>query len=89
MNWRGLRLVRYVCKWGTDVPLRLKVPAYLSYTGIERWKTVGVDACMAPLISALHCAGIETVASCCGHGRTHGRIDLADGRVLFVVTRHV
>jgi hypothetical protein len=33
---------------------------------------------------ALNAAGILTSASCCGHGKGQGRIDLTDGRVLFI-----
>lgn len=31
-------------------------------------RPVSVDACIAPAVSALWAAGIETAASCCGHG---------------------
>jgi len=48
-------------------------------------KTAKVDACIAPLIQALNDAGIETVASCCGHGQRPGNIALAGGRELFIV----
>lgn len=45
-------------------------------------KVVCVDWCIHQIVSALNAGGIETVASCCGHGKVNGRIDLADGRVL-------
>lgn len=60
---------------------------------------VWCDPCIAPIVRALHESdlptvpsrhnpeGIRTVASCCGHGRFPGRIDLADGRVLLIVDR--
>ena len=41
-----------------------------------------IDWCIHPIVSALNAAGIVTVASCCGHGKIEGRIDLADGRIL-------
>jgi hypothetical protein len=74
-----------MCKWGTDVPLEVTIPAHLSYTGEARKDVKGIDACIAPIVAALNAAGIETWQSCCGHGEAPGRIDLADGRVLFVV----
>lgn len=42
------------------------------------------DPCIAPLVAALNTAGIETVASCCGHGHRPGVIALRDGRELFI-----
>ncbi len=45
----------------------------------------GIDPCIAPLIKALNDAGVETIASCGGHGRRPGNIGLADGRELIVV----
>lgn len=45
---------------------------------------VWCDPCLAPLVAALNDAGMRTVASCCGHGRRPGRIDLADETVLWV-----
>lgn len=44
-----------------------------------------VDQCIAHLVAALNAGGIETVASCCGHGDAPGSIILADGRELIVV----
>lgn len=43
-----------------------------------------IDWCIHPIVAALNAAGLTTVASCCGHGKVQGRIDLADGRVLFL-----
>lgn len=68
-----------MCQWGTDTMVRLCVPMPVSGR-----TEIGVDACIAPLVQALNDAGIETIACCCGHGKTYGRIDLADGRVLMV-----
>ena len=45
-----------------------------------------VDPCIAPLVQALNDAGIQTVASCCGHGHRPGSIILEDGRELIVTT---
>jgi hypothetical protein len=43
-----------------------------------------IDWCIHHIVAALNAAGIETVASCCGHMKTDGRIDLADGRTLVI-----
>ena len=45
-----------------------------------------IDWCIHQIVAALNAGGVETVASCCGHGEKDGRIDLADGRNLVVVT---
>lgn len=43
-----------------------------------------IDPCIAPIVAALNAANIETVASCCGHGRNPGSIILLDGRELVI-----
>lgn len=73
-----------MCKWGTDEMLEVTIPAELSYTGVERKKMVGIDACIAPIIKALNEASIRTNYSCCGHGKKDGVIVLHDGRVLMI-----
>lgn len=45
---------------------------------------VWCDPCIASLVSALNYGGIETTASCCGHGNNDGSIILADGRTLTI-----
>ena len=45
----------------------------------------GLDQCIKSLIEALNASGLETVASCCGHGKTLGNIVLKDGREIFIV----
>lgn len=45
---------------------------------------VWCDPCLVDLVRALNDDGLPTTASCCGHGGRPGRIDLADGRVLFI-----
>lgn len=42
------------------------------------------DPEIAPLVEALIAAGINTVASCSGHGHRPGVISLADGRELVI-----
>lgn len=67
-----------MCEWGTDV----EVENLLTADGKRRiWR---IDACIAPIIKALNEGGIDTSASCCGHGKGPGRIDLVDGRTLIL-----
>jgi len=54
-----------MCKWGTDKDVFLmKVKPFSGRREIK------VDACIAPLVQMLNDYGIETVACCCGHGKT-------------------
>jgi hypothetical protein len=47
-----------------------------------------IDACLALLVATLNTVpALETLASCCGHGHLPPRVDLADGRVLVVMTQ--
>lgn len=78
-----------MCKWGTDILLRVPIPPELSHTGDFHWDTKGIDACIAPLVDALNKAGIYTSQSCCGHGKAPGRIDLHDGRILWIDSSEV
>jgi hypothetical protein len=48
--------------------------------GINR----GIDLCIQQMVRALNDGGIETIASCCGHGNTIGSIALKDGRELMI-----
>lgn len=47
-------------------------------------KVVCIDWCIHQIVAALNAGGIETIACCCGHNKKQGRIDLADGRVLYI-----
>lgn len=47
-------------------------------------KVICIDHCIHKIVAALNAGGVETVACCCGHGQQQGRIDLADGRVLWI-----
>lgn len=76
-----------MCRWETTVPVRVKVAAALSHTGEAYWRDFGIDACIAPLVKALQEAGIDMLASCCGHGKADGYIWLADGRMLIITTK--
>lgn len=44
----------------------------------------GIDGCVQPIVKALNAAGLETVASCCGHGKRPGNIALRDGREIII-----
>ena len=44
----------------------------------------GIDHCIHRLVGALNAGGVGTIASCCGHKKMAGRIDLEDGRTLIV-----
>lgn len=74
-----------MCK--SQAPVRIKIPEDLSHTGKARMKTTLIDSCIAPIVNALQLAGIDMRASCCGHGKTNGRIDLQDGRILEIKRR--
>lgn len=45
---------------------------------------IAIDSCIARLVEALNDARLETVASCCGHGKRPSNIALADGRELII-----
>ena len=48
----------------------------------------GVEYCIADIVAALNAAGIETLASCCGHDEGDGIISLEDGRELTIAGWH-
>ena len=48
--------------------------------GRVRW----IDYCIAEVVAALNAANIITAASCCGHGKAPGNIELEDGRRLTI-----
>ncbi len=73
-----------MCKWGDTVPVRLKIEAQHSKTGKERYDYVHIDRCIAPMVEKLQKAGLEPVASCCGHNRAMGDILLKSGKVLII-----
>lgn len=66
-----------MCEWGNKVQVRL--------CRMQRGSNFAdVDECIAPIVRALNDAGIETVASCCGHGKNKGSIVLKDDRELVI-----
>ena len=44
-----------------------------------------IDFCIHQIVAALNAGGVRTSASCCGHTRMPGRIDLEDGRTLAIM----
>lgn len=53
-----------MCKRGTDIEVTLCKPRE------DGMITAKIDSCIAPLIQMLNDCGIQTVSSCCGHGKT-------------------
>lgn len=47
-------------------------------------KVTCIDHCIHQIVAALNAGGVPTVACCCGHGTQRGRIDLEDGRTLWI-----
>ena len=43
-----------------------------------------IDWCIHQIVAALNAGGVETFASCCGHGEQDGNIILEDRRVLII-----
>ena len=68
-----------MCTWGTTKYVTLCRP-----TPVQQRTTIKVDACIAPLIQILSDYGVEMTASCCGHRKVPGRIDLADGQIIWL-----
>lgn len=72
-----------MCEWGTDVEVE-NLLAY-NHEGLSyKRRTWKIDACIAPLVVALNTGGIDTIASCCGHGKGPGLVSLADDRELLL-----
>lgn len=76
-----------MCDHGDTVPVRVRTAAHLSHTGNARWKYAQVDRCIASLVETLQMGGIDMMASCCGHNKGHGSIDLVDGRRLVIIAK--
>lgn len=48
-------------------------------------RVCAIDFCIHQIVAALNAGGIQTEASCCGHGTMKGCITLADGRSLIII----
>jgi len=70
-----------MCKHGDTVV----VPIWSS----NQRKLIGrdIDRCIVPLVKALNAGGLETAASCCGHGYVPPSVILVDDTWLVVLTR--
>ena len=66
-----------------DYPGGIKTYEHQVCMPIDR-KLIRVDYCIHRLVAVLNASGIDTVASCCGHGKMPGRIDLQGGSVLTI-----
>jgi len=66
--------VDVMCKWGDSEYVLVTITSDLSYTGHERVAWKKIDACIAPLIRAFEFLEVKMKASCCGHGKTEGKI---------------
>jgi hypothetical protein len=47
-------------------------------------RVIAIDWCIHHIVAALNAGGVETFASCCGHGKQDGSIVLKDGRELVI-----
>lgn len=65
-----------MCEWGNDVQVTL-----------PSGKMVDVDSCIAAFVDRLNKAGIDTVASCCGHGKLPPTIALKGDRWMMLMDR--
>lgn len=74
------------CPCGEQACVTVRIPASRSASGETERRTACIDRCLADLVRALQAAGIDTCASCCGHGETCGHIALQDGRDLLVLS---
>lgn len=61
-----------MCKWDTNTVIEIS------------GKPKAIDSCIASIVDALNKGDIVTTGSCCGHGKSHGDILLADGRALVI-----
>ena len=70
-----------MCKHGDTVV----VPIWSS----NQRKMIGrdIDRCLVPLVKVLNAGGLETAASCCGHGYVPPSVILADDTWLVILTQ--
>lgn len=70
-----------MCEWGTTRNLSLW------NSKLKEVRTVGIDSCIAEFVMMLNRNGMETVASCCGHGNQPISIILRDDTWIQFLTR--
>ena len=63
-----------MCKQGTEKSITL-----------TDGRKKSCDECIQPLVQALNDFGLQTIASCCGHGKQPVNIALTDGREIIIV----
>jgi hypothetical protein len=68
-----------MCEYGTHGTVMLDGGSVILRT---------IDACIVPIVQALNDSGIETIASCCGHGNTCGSIVLKGGREILIARNY-
>ena len=61
-------------------------PFSLHHTTERGFDTGWCDPCIQPIVQALNNAGMQTVASCCGHGHRPAAICLEDDREILIMT---
>jgi len=77
-----------MCKYGDFEEVIIAPQEHFLRGGISETgaaHTVKVDRCLAPLVEMLNIYGIETVACCCGHGKSsHSYIKISSQNVKIV-----
>jgi hypothetical protein len=73
-----------MCEYGTWKKVKVWIPPDLDCVGEGKWKFAKIDSCIAPIVRALQRGGINMRSSCCGHEKHRGRIDLQDGRIIWI-----
>lgn len=68
-----------MCKWGIEA-----TQVKLAHPKTDGRTHAPVDPCIASIAQALNDCGLQTIASCCGHGKQPGKIALEDGREVFI-----
>lgn len=74
-----------MCLERNTAEVLVKIPEDLSCWGINYWKYMKIDSCIAPIVEALQKGGINMRGSCCGHERAPGYIELQDGRIIQIL----
>ena len=59
-----------MCEWNDTIPILIN------------GRLCDIDRCISKIVTVLNSGGLPTVASCCGHGKSHGNIALLDGRFI-------
>ena len=82
-----------MCKYGDFAEVKIAPQKHYFPTGVpeiagSHAHRVNVDRCLAPLVEMLNIYGIETVACCCGHGKSsHSYIKISAQNVKLVAMK--